>query len=314
MKIITRAAIFLVVMTAIIVVLNRVVPNPYTGQREQVMSVLNHPNEWQSLTFGRSHAYSLDYKYYDKKGVNLALGGRDLASIEYLLDQFLPVCDSLEEVILFISYTSLYFDNTAMSSGNLNDARKALYYSVPSMRPINIGDINNFIFGKFFTFIQADHGWKMIKDAMSGHIEQPKVFAEEGSYLTEEEMELSGEKQSARDKLDKSSALRYNPNVVRDNDNCLRRIISKCQSKKVKVIMVQAPYYHSYTERVPKKIINEVDSVIFSVANDCSIDYFDFSTDQRFSHNITLFSNSDHLNEEGEREFTILFKEEVTNK
>lgn len=313
MKTITRAAFFLVVMTAIIVVLNRVVPNPYTGQRDQVTSLLNHPNEWRSLTFGRSHAYSMDYEYYDKKGVNFALGGRDLASIEYLLDRFLPECDSLEEVILFISYTSLYFDNTAMSSGNLNDARKALYYSVPSMRPINIGDINNFVFGKFFTFIQADHGWKMIKEA-TGHFEQANEFAKDGRLLTEEEMELSGEKQSTRDKLDRSSAKRYNPSITKDNEACLRRILAKCQIHDVNVNLVQAPYYHTYTERVPQDMIEEVDDVVHKVASDMGVVYFDFSSDSRFKDSISLFSNADHLNRTGQELFTTILNVEFCAK
>ena len=305
--------IYLAVMAAIIVVLNNVVPNPYAGQRDQVMQVLNTPNKWKSLTFGRSHAYSMNYEFYDKPGVNFALGGRDLASIEYLLDRFLPVCDSLEEVILFISYTSLYFDNTAMSSGNLNDARKALYYSVPSMHPINLGDINNFIFGKFFTFIQADHGWQMIKDAMSGHAENSTEFAVDGKLLTEEEMEKSGEKQSTRDILDRRNATLYNTNVNRDNEKILRSIVTKCQARNIKVRMVQAPYYHTYVEKVPQDMIEEVERVVWQIAEDYNIDYRDYSQDSIFANNLALFSNADHLNKEGQKTFTSILKEHCSN-
>lgn len=299
-------------MAAIIVVLNNVVPNPYKGQRDQVMQVLDHPNEWKSLTFGRSHAYSMNYNYYDKPGMNFALGGRDLASIEYLVDRFLPVCDSLEEVILFISYTSLYFDNTAMSSGNLNDARKALYYSVPSMCPINLGDINNFIFGKFFTFIQADHGWQMIKDAMLGRVENTSESTSDGNLLTEDEMEESGEKQSTRDILDRRNAILYNSDVNKDNEKMLRSIVSKCQARNIKVRMVQAPYYHTYVERVPQDMIKEVDGVVRRIAEDYKIVYIDYSKDSIFSNNLALFSNADHLNKEGQKTFTSKMKEQYS--
>ena len=295
-------------MAAIIVVLNHVVPNPYAGQKEQVRLVLDNPNRWQSLTFGRSHAYSIDYEYYDKTGVNFALGGRDLASIEYLLDQFLPVCDSLEEVILFVSYTSLYFDNTAMSSGNLNDARKALYYSVPIMRPITLSDINNFVFGKFFSFIQADHGWSLIKKATAGAIESPNEFAKEGTFLTEEEMVHSGEKQSTRDILDRYNASRYNPHVAKDNEIIFKNIMTKCQKHHIKIRLIQAPYFHTYVERVPQDMIAELDGVVRQVATDYHIDYMDFSTDNQFTNSITLFSNADHLNKEGRKIFTSIIK------
>lgn len=297
-------------MAAIIVVLNNIVHNPYEEQRNQVKRVLDNPKEWRSFTFGRSHAYSMNYDFYDKPGLNFALGGRDLASIEYLLDRFLPVCDSLEEVILFISYTSLYFDNTAMSSGNLNDARKALYYSVPSMRPINIGDINNFIFGKFFTFIQADHGWQSIKDAMTGHMNSTTDYASAGKLLSEEEMEKSGEKQSTRDVLDRRNATLYNSNVRKDNEKILRSIVAKCQTNNIKVLMVQAPYYHTYVERVPKDMVEEVDSVVKKLAEDYKIDYRDYSKDSLFTTNRALFSNADHLNKDGQKAFSNILKEQ----
>ena len=303
MKIFVKATIYLAMMAVIIMVLNRVVPNPYADQREQIKQVLHNPNNWRSFVFGRSHAYSMNYDFYDKQGVNFALGGRDLASIEYMIDLFLPVCDSLKEIILFISYTSLYFDNTAMSSGNLNDARKALYYSVPIMHPIDFGDINNFVFGKLFIFIQADHGWKMIKDAMSGHVGRVN-----GSLLTEEEMEHSGEKQSVRDILDRRNAIRYNPNVAYKNEMVLRRIVSKCQAHNINVRMVQAPYYHTYIEKVPKDMKEEVDCVIKKVALDYHIDYMDYSADSMFVNNLCFFSNADHLNKEGQKVFTEILR------
>lgn len=304
MKIWKKALLYVMMMTVIIVILNHIVPNPYEGQRDKVTDVAEHPSRYKSLTFGRSHAGSLDYDYYNLPGVNYSLGGRDLASIEYMCDYLLPKCDSLQEIILFISYTSLYFDNTAMSQGNLNDARKALYYSVPLMRPIDVVDINNFIFGKFFTFIQADHGWSFIKSSFAGTVEQANDFSKEGAVLSEEEMVSSGEKQSTRDVLDKRTASRYNPNVAKENEERLRRIIVKCQKYGINVKLVQAPYFFTYVDRVPKDLIAEVNSVVCKVSTDFSIPYYDFSTDKRFSNDISLWNNSDHLNGDGRKKFT----------
>lgn len=299
-----KALLYVMMMTVIIVVLNHIVPNPYEGQRDKVADVAEHPTRYKSLTFGRSHAGSLDYDYYRLPGVNYSLGGRDLASIEYMCDYLLPKCDSLQELILFISYTSLYFDNRAMSQGNLNDARKALYYSVPLMRPIDMGDINNFIFGKFLTFIQADHGWSLIKKASAGTVEQTNEHANGGGTLSEEEMVSSGEKQSTRDILDRRTALRYNPDVAKENEDRLRRIIKKCQNIGVNVKLLQAPYYFTYVDRVPKDMISEVNSVVSSVSTEFDIPCYDFSMDERFSHDISLWSNSDHLNGEGKKKFS----------
>lgn len=305
MRIWKKALLYVMVMTIIIVILNYIVPNPYEGEKQKVSEVADHPSRYRSLTFGRSHAGSLDYDCYKLPGENFSLGGRDLASIEYMCDYLLPKCDSLQEIILFISYTSLYFDNTAMSQGNLNDARKALYYSVPAVSPIVMGDINNFIFGKFFTFIQADHGWSLIKNASAGtYVEQSNGFSKDGSVLSDEAMVSSGKKQSIRDILDRRTASRYNPKVAKENEARLRSIITKCKDHKIDVKLVQAPYYFTYVDRVPKDMIAEVDSVVRKISTDFSIKYYDFSRDERFSHNKKLWSNSDHLNRLGRRNFT----------
>ena len=300
MKIIYKAFAYVCGMIIIIVSLNILTPNLYASQRDDISAIVDNPRYFHSFSFGRSHAGSLDYEYYHKKGHNFALGGRDLASIDYLLRFLVPECDSLEEVLLFVSYTSLYFDNTAMSAGNLNDARKALYYSVPSFMPIDIQDLNNLIFGKFLMFIQADHGWKFIK----GDAGKLAASAKDNKLLTVDEIAVSGETQSRRDVLDKRNALNYNPNIVQDNSDKLRQIVEYCKNNHVSVYLIQAPYFHTYTEKVPKEIISEVDSIVKSISLEYNVPYYDFSNDNRFANDITLFANSDHLNLNGKIKFT----------
>lgn len=304
MKIVKKGVLFLVIMTLVIITLNYVVPNPYKNQKNEVETIIENPTKYKSFAFGRSHAASLCYDYYNKKGVNFALGGRDLASIDYLVRFLIPRCDSLKEVIVFISYTSLYFDNTAMSAGNLNDARKELYYTIPSVYPIDWWDINNFIFGKILTFVQADHGQKILKDLQKG-----RNVTEDKKDFNEVEMIKSGIDQTRRDVLDKQSALLYNKDIVRENTNRLRDIINYCKECNIKIYLVQAPYYHTYIENVPDEIVKEVNKVVKGLSSSAHIPYYDFSKDDRFCNDISLFMNSDHLNFNGKKKFT-----EILNK
>lgn len=301
MKIIKKCFLYIAILAIVVLSLNLIVPNPYKKERQKIEDIIEYPSKYKSFAFGRSHAASLNYDYYKKKGLNFALGGRDLASIEYMIQYLIPRCDSLEEIFIFVSYTSLYFDNTAMSAGNLNDARKELYYTIPTSYPIDYTDINNFIFGKILTFVQADHGQKMLKKNINED-------EEKGEYkiLSKREMIKSGKDQARRDILDKENSLLYNNKIVRDNSLRLKNIISFCKQNKVNVYLIQAPYYHTYNDFVPEDIIYEVDSVVRDISSSMKVPYYDFSNDERFKYSILLFQNSDHLNSEGKKEFTKL--------
>ena len=47
------------------------------------------------------------------------------------------------------------------------------------------------------------------------------------------------------------------------------------------------------------------------IANDTSVNYYDYSHDDRFYNNLDYFSDSDHLNEEGAAYFTDILWNEV---
>ena len=81
--------------------------------------------------------------------------------------------------------------------------------------------------------------------------------------------------------------------------------------KHIKIYLVQAPYFHTYNENVPNEIKNEVDSIVKSVSSEYGVNYYDFSHDRRFTNDITLFANSDHLNLEGKKKFTEILSNEL---
>ncbi len=53
---------------------------------------------------------------------------------------------------------------------------------------------------------------------------------------------------------------------------------------------------------------------MINLSEELEVDYYDFSKDERFIDDYTLFYNGDHMNSKGARLFTNLFYEEVLSR
>lgn len=312
-----KTLIYLIIVAGIITILNKTVPNSGYSEKVKIDSILKNKDEIMSLTFGRSHASALDYFYWNKSGVNMALGGRDIVSIEYLLDFFVSELNNLDEVIIFISYSSLYYDNTSLSKGNLNDARKTLYYATPSFRFISKNDINNFIFGKYLPFIQSRHGWRFIKQYLQTDDTASSVLSWQNwndIYMSKTDMHKSSEIQASIHSRDRQLSLNYNKNIIFENSNTLRRICELSKENNIRLVFVTSPYYYEYTVNFPKSDIDEMKSIIYEISKEYSVEYYDFSVDSLLIHDNLLYHNADHLNNRGKELFTKKLLEKINKK
>ncbi len=303
---ITKTVFFVGMVSVIVILLNNVIPTKSQIEKDRIDSLLTKTRNIESLTFGRSHAASLDYRFWAKNGFNLALGGRDFASINYLLHYLVPKTPKLSEVIIFVSYSSFYFDNTALAKGNLNDARKALYYSIPSIDLISNSDISNYVFGKVFPFIQADHGYSLLKKYLSSNSKMPTVTEKNrnSSFMDSVEIIASAKKQADRHSFDRYTAESYTPDIVDKNKEILVRIVDYLQSENIEVVFVTSAYYKSYTEMFPPNDIYEMKNIMNSISYNYNVDYIDMSNDSVLSGNNIYYHNADHLNEKGREVFT----------
>jgi len=304
-KIIIKGIIYLCSVGLIIFLLNRLVPTESQPERNRINQIMINADKIESLTMGRSHAASLDYNNWDKVGANLALGGRDFASIKYMLDYFITKMPKLKEVVLIASYTSFYFDNYAMSQGNLNDARKTLYYSIPSNKIIDKNDINNYFFGKYLPFIQADNGYSWFKSLLkqSASIKLNNDNWSD-SYMNEDEIKISGKIQANRDILDIKSALNFNANIFYYNKSKLCEIIELCKKRNVKLYLVIPAFHNAYSKEVPQNKIFECKKMLNYFSIKYNIPFLDLSNDSILSNKNEFYHNADHLNQDGKIYFT----------
>lgn len=304
-----KCLLFLILLVCAIAMMNRFVrPKLFRVAKARVDQLLSKAPEVEAICLGRSHAAALDYESIGVKGVNMALGGRDLASIEFWLDTMVPKLPQLHSVHICISFSSLYYDNKAFGSG-VADARAALYHSLPGFRYM-AGDRSDFVLGKFFPFIHPDNGRKLILSLFRKH----GVVENSGwddNFMPEDKMEQSAQDQAYIHSADRKRALRNDPNLIQENIECISRIYHKLASQNIECIFFTPPYHRDYTKYFPKTHINEMKLAMRNLQEPEGLIYFDYSEVERISNDVKYFHNADHMNEHGKKEFSKLFSSQL---
>lgn len=89
-------------------------------------------------------------------------------------------------------------------------------------------------------------------------------------------------------------------------------IIAYCREHDITPVLITTPFSSYYYDQVSAEFLEEFRSTVATVASDTGVNYYDYSHDERFRDNLSLFSDSDHLNEDGARYFMEILTDEVT--
>ena len=91
----------------------------------------------------------------------------------------------------------------------------------------------------------------------------------------------------------------------------LREIIIYCQEHNITPVLITTPFSKYYSELVSDEFLQEFYDTIHTIADDTQVNYYDYSRDPRFYENLELFSDPDHLTEDGALYFTDLLWDEI---
>lgn len=94
------------------------------------------------------------------------------------------------------------------------------------------------------------------------------------------------------------------PNAVIDTNmtNALKNIISICVEKKIKLIVVSSPIFHTTKEK--RNLVNPLADVALNIMHKKNVTHFDYSYDSLFIGRLDLFADKKHLNEKGATVFS----------
>lgn len=277
----------------------RSIPNNYSYKNDYLEK---NSSSIKILALGSSHTFSgINPKYFSSKAFNAAESSQSFKYDYWILSKFIHKMDSLEYVIIPISYFSPVM---TMESGYSNSFVKnyCIYYNCP--------------FHKF----EPEYNFEMWGFGPPTLDKIKSLFKEKDKSLVCDKLGYGMRYNSKTRKADwytrgKSRAKEHtvdtiNHAILNESYDYLRKMISLCKEKNIKVILLTTPAYKTYTDNLNPsqvKIMEEMGNK-FSKENKNTI-YLNLLTSPKF--NQSDFFNTDHLSEIGAKKLTLMLNDTI---
>lgn len=304
------AAIVLIITAAV----NAVYAKRRGGDLYGTNKFASIPAALQICNFGSSHGiYAFNYEKLENRYdcFNFGLTAQ-FPSYDYILFQYYG--DHIMEgtvVFIPISYSSLFgtgeLGDTSFSSINMK------YYSFLPASSIKEYDALTDIRVRYFPALSADTG-DLIRTLLG--ISKPVNNRDVGIVATDIDIDKHAANRFDVHIGDKRIYYDADGNRIENQEeiDALCALVRGCQEKGAVPILITTPFLHEYTDQIKENAPEFYDhfySVIDRVVRDTGVEYYDYAFDERFANEYSWFINSDHLNQEGARNFTDIVMEEI---
>ena len=288
-RFIIKIVIFTFLSLIIAIVIEFVVrsaPNPY---KYKLSLIEKHKNDVQLLVLGPSTAYNgINPSYFDKKTLNMALGGQGITIDAFLVNRYLHQMPNLEAIILPIGYATLFMPDVVGFPDGLMSYH--VYYEF---------EPDCFSIDNCFEFFHRKSVRTKLERMIRG--ETPKFADSLGfhgeNWIGDLEAELAVKGMTIED---------YSDNQIDKNINALRQIAELSEKANVKLVIISMPFHKSFRDLASSKQWSFTDSVIDNEYNN-SLYLNYYSTD--FSD--TCYLNATHLNIDGAELFSTMLSHDL---
>lgn len=285
--------------------------------KDHVTDLLDHAQEAEAVVVGSSHGDDIDFSVIDLDGYQLSRAWGDFFEAKYYLEYLIPKLPNIKTVFLVVSFFSFDWDNAATEK--LGIRREHLYNVIPSLWFIP-GDIQNFIRGRgnqmfpFSAIVRADN-WEGVVYGMISFIrgdDTKEISLEECEYLDRSKLADHAVSRS-KEQIEFSNEIKNKHSAIHvDTYRTVVELVQFLQKHGIRVVFVTPPYYEEYTSAYIQgdpKAITRMQENMSRIQHDYGVEYYDFSADEEFISDHTLFKDADHLNVCGAR----LFSQKLNN-
>lgn len=281
----------------------RTIPNDYTYKNHWLEQNISTLRIW---SFGSSHGvYGIRPECFSKSAFNSAHVSQTLKYDAFVFDKFIDRADSLEWVILPISYFSLPSNMEAGEEWwrvkNYCIYYDCSYHAEPKFHCEVIGNPLS-LYGQIERVVNYwAHGTNDLNcDSLGYGLGFTKDLRKEGWWT-------NGAERVGHHTNDASKSLSFVP----ENIACLESIIEKCQEKQVSVMLLTTPVCSSYSDCVEPNQYKTMVETCESMAHKYNhVQYMNLFTDSRFTEED--FFDADHLERDGAAKLTRLLDEYIS--
>ena len=265
----------------------------------------------QVSNFGSSHGLcGFNYEdINDRSCFNFALSAQSLSYDSRLLKYYQDKLAKDGTTYVVVSYFSLFgkneIDTDSFASKNLR------YYRFLPSEYIKEYDAKTQIFTKYLPVLSRGSG--LINDFLNRNTDDENWQRTADLIDVSDDALRKYKEHVVADKLDATGERIYNQEEI----EALYEIIRLCREKGVEPVLVTTPFLSEYTDTIAAndpEFFEEFRALVDQIVQDTGVRYYDYSRDERFIYDYSLFRDTDHMNKEGARRFTGILIEETLTK
>ncbi|MBF8982500.1 SGNH/GDSL hydrolase family protein [Lutibacter sp. B2] len=299
MKNFIKSILFIIIGVMILSYFNNLYINTNYYKSLDYTERFNHvPNNIEVANVGSSHGmYGFDYTDFDVVGFNFGLYAQGFYYDYRMLKQYSPKIKEGATIIIPISYFSLY---QSYEDEKFEEFNKS-YYRFLNPRYIKNIKLKKYVTDSLFPLLSEGGNIKKVFKDIEHKPKEWEIITW-NKFAPNEGIREEGHKRSMHHQKDIINPGKVNkPETKRE----LKNIINYCIENNYKPVLVTLPYLKYYNDFFPDAFYSEFYGEIEDIRKQYEgLEYMDYSHDKRFTSDIDLFVDSDHMNVNGRKKMT----------
>lgn len=269
----------------------------------------NQVTNVQLANVGSSHgAYDFVYDSFTERGISCFNFGHTSQTYEYDLALLAEYGRHLDKGCVLLIPVSYFSFNNETANATEAQALSVKYYHFLSPKNVPHYDLFTDIVTNRLPILSA--GEDLIKILPQTSLCLTAFAAEAPDLPAMDEAAVAEFANRAAQRFDRhfNNKEEY---FLPEREEQLYAIINYCKEHELTPVLITTPFSGYYNAPVPEDFLDRFHSTVNRIASDTGVNYYDYSHDERFSDHLSLFSDSDHLNDAGAAYFTQLLAEEI---
>lgn len=273
------------------------------------------PTEIEVANMGSSHGvHGFNYTHYSDKYncFNFALLAQMLSYDWRILQYYGEYMNDGSVLIIPVSYFSLYFrDETLL---NNFESKNESYYKILPPELVKEYSPTKAILMKYCQSLSYSPDVALAMILQSGTDNKSNEDNTSSSYSMDHKQFQASARKAYQSHCTENQV---NGELVVNQEeyDALINMVNYCHDNDIRAILITTPFRYEYNAEWDNNFYEMFYSDLANIVSETSVEYYDYSHDNRFTNRDDYFDDADHLSDAGALVFTdIVFEEVIKNK